>query len=322
MGHLPNDLSSGVHALAGRVKSSDLMKPAFEEGEQPHVTVLYGLHTNDPSVVYKHLKKNRAIRPATLRLGKLDLFRHRDQDVLKVNVESPDLDHLHSVTKDLPNSFSFPSYNPHVTVAYLKPGTGEKYLGLSNPLQGREVTIGGLVFSDNAKNYSYLPLRASQVTDAIELCANWGFRENDIIEMTTAMAVGTMDRPFGLSRPIFPSFKPKSSPSKRSRTAQPEAWDPQPSRKLNEGFDLPDQYVLPQHLQVMNELEAHGWRHFDDGPRHAHFLHESVPDIYVHVIRRDEQPLWNTAGKMKTEGTGVSDLQNLLKNLQPLEVAS
>lgn len=261
-------------------------------------------------------------------LGKLDLFRHRDQDVLKINVYSPDLDHDNAVLKQLPNTNNFPVYNPHVTVAYLKPGTGEKYLHLSNPMQGREVTMGGFVFSDPDKKYSYLPLRAPRVQDAIELSATWGFNENDLIEMTTAMAVGTVDRPFGLNRPIFPSFTAKSSPSKRSRVTQPEASDPQPSRQLHEGFDeFPDDYTnhlnytgIPYHLQVMDELEGDGWEHMDDGPKHSYFEHENVPGIVVHVMRRDEDPIWTIHGKSEPiSGSGITDLKSHLKGLHHVD---
>lgn len=312
MGHLPGDLTSGVYSLGSQVRPQDIEHPAFEPGEQAHVTVLYGLHTTSPVEVYNNLKRHHAVRPASMTFGKLGLFRHRDMDVLKLGVESPDLDHLHDVSKQLPNSFKFPNYNPHVTVAYLKPGTGEKYLNLPNPLQGREVTLGGLVFSDPNKNYSYIPLRAPQVTDAIELCANWGFNENDLIEMTTAMAVGTIDRPFGLNRAIFPSFKAPKLASKRPVKPQPEEATLQSSRKLTEELEV----SVPRHIQVMDFLEDRGWIHFDDGPKHRQYLNESFPNAYVDVVRRDEDPQWKIRNQhYENAGSLVADLDTKLGEL-------
>ena len=318
MGQLPSNLSRGIFALQSRVDPKDLKNPTFEAGEQPHVIVLYGLHTHNPDDVYSQIKRHGAIRPVTLRLGKLDVFRHRDQDVLKVNVESPDLEHLHKVVKHLPNSFTFPNYNPHVTVSYLHPGRGEKYLGLSNPLEGREVTIGGLVFSTPDKKYSYVPLRAPKVEDIVELVATWGFNEGDLLEMTTAMAVGTSSRPFGFARPVYPSFKVKELPPRRSSVRVPEASEGAPSRHLTEKpYDDPGDFVnytgIPYHLQVMDSIEGEGWEHVGDGPRHSIFHHEHHPGVEVHVVRRDEHPIWTVrAHGADHSGSDIPALRDLL----------
>ena len=330
MGQLPRDLSAGVHHIASQIHPNDVLHAAFEENEYPHVTVLYGLHTTNPDEVFAHLKRNNAVRPLTMTLGDLDVFRHRDQDVLKINVHSPDLDHLHSVAKKLPNSFSFPSYNPHVTVAYLKPGLGEKYIGITNHLDGREVTIGGLTFSTPKKRISYIPMRAPSVEDVVDLSIA-GFDSGDLIEMTTAMAVGTLSRPFGFVQPVFPSFTAKSSSSKRSRTATPEAFNLRPSRQLQEGLDdFPINNLtfnnhlnytdLPAHLRIMDELEGKGWEHFDDGSSHSHFRHEYRPKVTVYVRRKDKEPLWTVSNKkVKTSGSDIGELHKILDQIPLIE---
>lgn len=319
MGQLPKDLGSGVHELLRQIHPNDLKNPTFEAGEQPHVTVLYGLHTKNPEEVFSQIKRSGAVRPATMHLGKIDLFRHRDQDVLKINVESSDLHHLNGVVKKLPNSYSFPSYEPHVTVAYLKPGTGEKYLGLKNPLEGREATLGGLVFSTPERKYHYIPLRAPRVEDIIELAMRWGFPEDELVEMTTAMSVGTTSRPFGFARPIFPSIQVKASPRKSVKVAQGERCEGQSRRKLRETFD-PSNFVnysdIPYHLQVMDHIEGEGWEHVGDEPKHSVFAHAHHPGAKIRVIRRDEHPIWRfeDAGHEIT-GSDISGLSVILKDL-------
>jgi hypothetical protein len=50
--------------------------------------------------------------------------------VLKLDV---DCDVLHKVNKELsklPHTTEYPNYKPHVTIAYLKPGLGKKYLNI------------------------------------------------------------------------------------------------------------------------------------------------------------------------------------------------
>lgn len=317
LGQLPKDLASGVFQLQRQIDPRDLKNPTFEEGEQPHVTVLYGLHTRQPNDVFLALRKANAVRPATFKLGRLDVFRHRDQDVLKINVESPDLQHLHAAAKKLPNSFSFPKYEPHVTVAYLQPGRGEKYLSLSNPLEGREHTMSGLVFSTPERKYSYVPLRAPRVEDIVELAASWGFDEGELVEMTTAMAIGTRERPFGFARPIYPSFRVKGELKKRSTRGTPEASEGQSRRKLTEKPYNPSDYVnytgIPYHLQVMDSIEGEGWGHVRDEARHSVFSHENHPGVEVHVVRRDEHPIWTVKGLGgDREGSDIQELHTVL----------
>jgi hypothetical protein len=256
-----------------------------------------------------------------MKLGKLDLFRHRDQDVLKVNVHSPDLEHVNNVVKKLPNSFSFPNYNPHVTVAYLKPGTGEKYLSLKNPLEGRETTLSGLVFSTPEKHISYIPLRAHRVEDIVELAAI-GYDPGELIEMTTAMAVGTQARPFGFARPVFPSSMVNSRSRKPASEAQPWGGEGGSRRRLVEsnGVDAPDYRGLPYHLQVMDHLEGHGWEHIHNEPRHSVFTHENHPDYQFRVLRSDQSPVWELSGPKTMRGDSVEQLKTALIDLPYIEL--
>ena len=92
----------------------------------PHITVKYGLHTQDPKPVASVLKGSRPVR---FKLGRTSLFspEGKEYDVVKVDVESPDLQRLNAKLRAaLKATDTFPTYKPHVTVAYVKRGLGQQ----------------------------------------------------------------------------------------------------------------------------------------------------------------------------------------------------
>src|SRR5262249_17754981 len=60
-----------------------------------------------------------------------------------------------------------PAYKPHITLAYIKPGLGQKYVG-SHALEGREFDLGDLVFSSRNGTRAVIPLRGD-----FRLSAEW-----------------------------------------------------------------------------------------------------------------------------------------------------
>jgi hypothetical protein len=106
------------------VEVTEDIKKAIED--EPHTTILYGLHKkvtmDDVKEVFKDAK------PITLKMSNLSCFENDDFDVLKFDVESTDLNKMNkSLTDNLEYSTDYPDYHPHITVAYLKPGTAKKY---------------------------------------------------------------------------------------------------------------------------------------------------------------------------------------------------
>ena len=314
MGALPSDLSAGIHQLRQHVAPQDVM----EDAGNPHVTVLYGLHTSDPQVIYQHLKKNQAIRPPTIHLGPLSLFRNRDQDILKVDVDSQDLRHLNHVLRQLPTTQTYTDYRPHVTVAYLRAGAGDKYLGLPNHLQGREVTLGGVVFSTPEKHQHFLPLRAPRVEDIVELATSWGFSESELVEMTTAMSVGTQQRPFGYVRPILPSKRGLKKPAVGSVEARAKGWCGKFS-ELKEGLQEAEYTGLPYHVQIGDFIEGDGWHVAAESHHVTSYNHEMRPGVLLQVRKFDAHPVWSlTSRKGSFQGSSIDDLKGILKK-HPLE---
>lgn len=144
--HADKGIAEQIRQIQGKISKDDLLKVEPE----PHVTILYGLHNEDPEPVKKLLEKSG---PVWIKLGRLALFSSEKQDVLKIDVISSRLEDLNRRLKILPNTQSFSGYQPHLTVAYLKPGTGEKYLKLITGLEGTEVISTKMVFSDKNREH-------------------------------------------------------------------------------------------------------------------------------------------------------------------------
>jgi len=120
-----------------------------------HVTLLYGLTEDNPEKVEKML---HGIKPFEISLGTITAFLDNDKhDVLKIDVDSPVLQRLHYILEDnLPNENSYPTYHPHVTIAYLKKGEAEKYIG-KDDFRGKKFITNEIVFS--SKSGDKIPIR-------------------------------------------------------------------------------------------------------------------------------------------------------------------
>lgn len=120
----------------------------------PHVTVKYGLLTNNAEEVRPVIAGKG---PITFTLGKMNYFVGEGYDVLYVEVRSGDLQRLNAlVSNALDVNDSHYVYTPHATVAYLKSGLGAKYAGDAT-FEGQQHVVLGVVFSDADGNRTTLP---------------------------------------------------------------------------------------------------------------------------------------------------------------------
>lgn len=110
-----------------------------------HTTLFYGLVKDDPDEVREMMK---GIKPFEARLGLINAFMDAGtHDVVKIEVECPELEKLHYLIEDeLENKNKFPTYQAHVTVAYVKNGEGKKYVG-DDSFRGRKFKVKDVVFS-------------------------------------------------------------------------------------------------------------------------------------------------------------------------------
>jgi hypothetical protein len=140
---LPGEFAADVLALTDAIPDDELADKGRED--QPHITVKYGLHTNDPEEVAVVVQESGPVR---VLLGELAIFSAEECDVLKIDVRSAGLQALnHNIADSLEHTDSHPEYQPRITLAYLQPGEGEKYCGPCE-LTGETRLLTRLVFSD------------------------------------------------------------------------------------------------------------------------------------------------------------------------------
>lgn len=98
---------------------------------RPHVTVYYGADKRDREKIEKVVLDYG--RPIRAMLGEFDTFEHDEHDVLFIKIIGDSFKELNKRIGELPHSrpSTHPVYKPHLTVAYLKKGTGRKYIGIT-----------------------------------------------------------------------------------------------------------------------------------------------------------------------------------------------
>lgn len=146
----PEDLAAEVRAWGEKsVPEGDLFLGDEDDGgygreNQVHATVSYGI---DPSVTPDALRDVLLEQgvPVELRLGKVSKFSKPEDgyDVIKIEVDSPHLHRLHEAIEKAVGTpgNTYPDYKPHMTVAYVKPGSCDHLIG-QEPFAGRELRLG------------------------------------------------------------------------------------------------------------------------------------------------------------------------------------
>lgn len=104
--------------------------------DEPHVTLLYGLHCdkiNDEDVK----KVISQFEFPEIVLHNVSLFKKDEYDVLKFDVfdETKTLVKCNTALKEFPFTNDYPNYHPHCTIAYLKSGLGNKYVNIFKGLK-------------------------------------------------------------------------------------------------------------------------------------------------------------------------------------------
>lgn len=110
---------------------------------EPHITVLYGLHTTNADEIKELLKDEGKF---DIKFGKVSKFKNDDYDVLKIEVESDKLRKLNDKLKTLKYTSTYNSYKPHCTLAYVKKDTCENLIG-NKEFFNKKIEIKELVFS-------------------------------------------------------------------------------------------------------------------------------------------------------------------------------
>jgi hypothetical protein len=148
--NLPPDLSNrilewGDDKVPETSVYIDPNDPTFGREDDPHITVLYGLHSSDPRPLKKLLSREKSFE---ITLGKMSLFTRSDNfDVLKIDVSGNELHRIHKLFGDnLKVTETYPKYIPHVTIAYLKKSKGDEFVDDST-FDGETMTVDSFVLS-------------------------------------------------------------------------------------------------------------------------------------------------------------------------------
>lgn len=126
------------------IAKEDICDDGYED--DPHVTVIYGFD-GDLSKELKSLL--RCWGPLCGTLGKVSRFKGKERDVMKIEVKSPCFKAMH---KFLMEHFKgkittdFPTWNGHITLAYVKPGSCKELEG-NTTFNGKEVSFPELTYS-------------------------------------------------------------------------------------------------------------------------------------------------------------------------------
>jgi 2'-5' RNA ligase len=208
--NLSGPIAKAVLAAGERIPDADLAEKGREG--QPHVTALYGLHGEvDANAVRKALEGEG---PISLTLGRGRIFETDDGDVLYAEVESEDLKRINrKLAEALPHTNTHGTYKPHVTIAYLKKGKGEKYVNKPLPaISGKVITLDSIAFSDQSEQQVEIPLTgpASRVatwtpptertTPPAKPETGSAADERRVLAAFEEMSAGDPERPYGMKR--------------------------------------------------------------------------------------------------------------------------
>lgn len=135
-----------IRHMARQIDAADLAEDGRED--HPHITVKYGIHTEDADEIAMVVKD---FGPVQVTLGKTFIFPGEEHDVVNVEVKSPALVRLNKLISDsLECTDTHPEYVPHICLAYVKSGMGEKYAGIGR-VDGMRLTFQDLIFSDKRR---------------------------------------------------------------------------------------------------------------------------------------------------------------------------
>lgn len=141
---LPKVFQKKILEFGEQIDKEDLFEGEAEGGLEKdiHITLKYALTTETVKDIKDILKKEKG---GKVHLSKSSIFETDEYDVVKMSVESDDLQRLHNKINNLPHEDKYPEYIPHSTIAYVKSGCGKKYDGqfvLNKSFRFNEVFFG------------------------------------------------------------------------------------------------------------------------------------------------------------------------------------
>ena len=104
-------------------------KNDFGYETESHITLLYGIHPKEinKEEIFEYLK---SIKSLELEIDNVSIFENDKFDVVKFDIKpTKELLKIRKyLIENIKNTQSFDGYHPHMTIAYVKKGEGEKYI--------------------------------------------------------------------------------------------------------------------------------------------------------------------------------------------------
>lgn len=169
--------------IINKIKKDDLYDvEGYGLENEPHVTILYGINNNVSEKEVLNYLNTLSTPNININLTSISCFNNEEYDVVKFNVES---DELNGLNKKISNKFdyenNYPDYKPHMTIAYVKSGKGNKYeFEFDKP-----ISIKGNYFkyskSDDSNNETYDVLNNYKDLDYSNNMDNFAIDESETI---------------------------------------------------------------------------------------------------------------------------------------------
>ena len=99
---------------------------SFGIEDEPHCTLLYGLHPEVSTEDVENVLNKYTY--TTCKCYNPSCFYNEKYDVLKFDISGDMLSETNRDLTEFPHTTDYPDYHPHMTLAYLKPGKGDKYI--------------------------------------------------------------------------------------------------------------------------------------------------------------------------------------------------
>jgi 2'-5' RNA ligase len=147
----PQEIVNAMLDLNESIADEDLAGDGRED--HPHITVRYGINTDDVKKIEELLAKTASFSVKLEKTGVFPPSKSSDgAAVVYISASSPELSSLHAALGNTGcfKPSDFPDYKPHMTLAYVKTEVADKYAGL-DVLQGQEFKVTSLTISDKNK---------------------------------------------------------------------------------------------------------------------------------------------------------------------------
>lgn len=173
MAVIEGDVADKILRFSSLIPDSALYDDGSGENgreDEPHITVKYGIHTSSEEEISFAISEEGSV---TAKLGRMSIFENEEFNVLKLEVESPDLHRLNDeVTNNVECTNTYPVYHPHVTIAYLCKEFDYRKL-MCDIFDGEEVSFSRLQFSPVDGEKTWVSLGSRHSSAANNVAKNW-----------------------------------------------------------------------------------------------------------------------------------------------------